>query len=77
MTLRKTEIGGKNRILAVGRDITERKNAEIALRESEEKFRGLVEGSSAAIWIHDSTRFLYGNPAALTMTGYTADECIA
>ncbi len=74
MTLRKTEIGGKNRILAVGRDITERKNAEIALRESEEKFRGLVEGSSAAIWIHDSTRFLYGNPAALTMTGYTADE---
>lgn len=74
MSLRKTEIGGKNRILAVGRDVTERKNAEVALRESEEKFRGLVEGSSAAIWIHDGTRFLYANPAAVTMMGYTADE---
>jgi len=35
MTLKKTDIGGEGRILAVGRDITARKRAEEALRESE------------------------------------------
>jgi len=61
-------------LFGVSHNITDRKNAEIALRESEEKFRGLVEGSSVAIWIHDGNRFLYANPAALKMTGYTAEE---
>ncbi len=65
---------GKSHTIGIDRDITERKNAEIALRESEEKFRGLVEGSAAAIWIHDGKRFLYANPAALEMSGYTAEE---
>jgi PAS domain S-box-containing protein len=46
----------------------------VALRESEEKFRGLVEGSTSAIWIHDGKNFLYANPAALQMTGYNFDE---
>lgn len=46
----------------------------LALRESEEKFRGLVEGSTSAIWIHDDKNFLYANPAALQMTGYSFDE---
>jgi PAS domain S-box-containing protein len=48
--------------------------AGIALRESEERFRGLVEGSASAIWIHDERNFLYANPCALKMTGYTFDE---
>jgi PAS domain S-box-containing protein len=61
-------------LFGISRNITDRKNAEIALRESEEKFRGLVEGSASAIWIHDAKRFLYLNPAALEMTGYTAEE---
>ena len=61
-------------VLGLSNDITERKNAEIALRDSEEKFRGLVEGSAAAIWIHDGDRFLYANPAAMEMWGYSAEE---
>ncbi len=61
-------------LIGITRGIGERKNAEIALRESEERFRGLVEGSAAAIWIHNGKRFLYANPATLQMTGYTAEE---
>ncbi|HUI30579.1 MAG TPA: PAS domain S-box protein [Candidatus Acidoferrales bacterium] len=55
-------------------DVTERKNAENALRESEEKFRSLVEGLTAAISISDGKRFFYANPAALKMLGYSFDE---
>jgi PAS domain S-box-containing protein len=61
-------------LVGVGREISERKDAEIALRESEQKFRALVEGSAAAIWIHDTSRFHYANPAGLAMAGYTAEE---
>ncbi len=55
-------------------DITERKRAEDALRESEAKFRGLVEGSASGILIHDVEHFIYVNASALAMTGYSAEE---
>lgn len=48
--------------------------AGVALRESEERFRSLVEGSTSAIWIHNGKSFLYANPAALEITGYTFEE---
>ncbi len=66
--------GNLTNFIAVKRDITEQKRAENSLRESEEKFRAFVEGSASAIWIHDGKHFLYANPAALQMTGYTLDE---
>ncbi len=55
-------------------DITEHRKAEHALRESEEKFRALVEGSASAIWIHNGDHLLYANPTAIRLTGYTLDE---
>ncbi len=61
-------------VLGTYEDITERRKAREELQESEEKFRGLVEGSTAAIWIHDGTHILYANPAALKMTGFTFEE---
>jgi PAS domain S-box-containing protein len=48
----------------------ERKQAEQALRESEQKFRALFEASSAGVMIHDEHQYLAVNPAMLRILGY-------
>lgn len=63
--------------LSMVTDINERKQVEEALRESENKFRMLAESSASAILLHrDDGRFVYVNPAAERMTGYTRDELL-
>jgi PAS domain S-box-containing protein len=59
-------------------DITERKKAQSQLKESEEKYRGLVETSSMGlVEIDYSTRELaYINPKILEILGYTYEEAI-
>src|SRR5438876_1978585 len=65
------EVGGRSLTVVVSRDITERKSTEAALRESEEKFRGLFEASSDGILILDpeNRRITDCNAAALRMKG--------
>jgi len=66
---------GTKAVLAVMRDITERKGSEEALRRSEADFRGLVE--HAPLGIYRSTRsgqFLTVNPALIKMLGYAWAE---
>lgn len=55
-------------------DITQRKKAEDALKLSEEKFRSLAENTTAAIFIFDDDKFLYVNPMAVEITGYSFEE---
>lgn len=55
-------------------DITARIGMEIALRQSEEKFRMLAETSPAAIIIYQGESIVYVNPAAEKMTGYKLEE---
>lgn len=50
-----------------GRDVTDRKQAELALRESEEKFRQIYQKSYDGILLLDGDRFVDCNPAVLEM----------
>ena len=57
-------------------DITERKQAEEALRESEERFRRFAESTSEGIGIHENGILLDANPTFARMWGYEPAELI-
>jgi len=64
-------------IQVIGRDITDNKNAEIALRERERQFRALSENSQDYIMRYDPEhRHIYANPACLRIAGMTAEQFI-
>ena len=59
------------------RDITESVHAEDALRESEEKFRALVETTSDFIWEVDAAGvYTYVSPQVYQILGYEPDEMV-
>ena len=58
-------------------DISKHKQAEEALRESEEKFRALAESAPAAIIIVAGEDFIYVNPAFESITGFNEEEALS
>jgi len=69
--------GKPTKILGVIQDITERKQMEIALRESEEHFRLLAENLTDMISRHTPEGiYVYVSPACRTLLGYEPHEMI-
>ncbi|MHC4124162.1 MAG: PAS domain S-box protein [Planctomycetota bacterium] len=60
----------------IDRDITKRKKAEEALRESEERYKTLFQDAGEGILVVDikTRKFKYANPALCKMLGYTEEE---
>ena len=63
------------RTIGVCSDVTERKEADNALKESEEMFRLIAENANDVIWILDSSgNTLYVSPSVENLRGFTPEE---
>jgi len=62
---------------AIGQDVTERKRAEAAIRESEAKFRAFVETTEEWVWASDANNVhTYSNPAVERILGLEPEELV-
>jgi PAS domain S-box-containing protein len=66
--------GDTVRILTLCRDISKRRITQEALRESEEKYRTVIEQSHDGIFIAQDGLLIFHNPSFATLTGYSSAE---
>lgn len=69
--------GNPESVEGIVSDVTEAKNALVALETSEEKFRFLAENITDVIWVMDDEyNFTYATPSVEGMWGYTPEELV-
>jgi len=77
ITSNRLDFEGRKAVFVLANDITERKVAEKALRESEDRYRDLVDNSHELICTHDlEGRVISVNPWASRVLGYPQDRLI-
>jgi PAS domain S-box-containing protein len=64
------------KVAELEKDITQRKEAEKALKESEEKYSSLIENGNDSIVIIEDGKIQYANPKLFEITGYAVSEVI-
>ena len=72
----RTEFMGRNALVTFFRDITERKRAEEALRESEQKYKTITDSSLTGVFIHQDDRYVYVNDRFAETLGYAPEELL-
>jgi len=72
--VRRDPAGNPLRLVGTHRDITNRKRAEEAFRESELKYRQVVENASEAVYVAQGGKIVLLNPATSTAFGRSAED---
>lgn len=71
------DLNGEKHVLGFVRDITEREKAEILLKESEAKFKSIIENSSNMFYIHDTdNQITYISPQSIELLECTPEEAL-
>ena len=77
ITTARLDVGGEQQMLGIFRDVSVRRQAEEAVRKSEEKYRNLVESATDFVWEIDAdNRYTYYSPSARQYLGYDPAELI-
>ncbi|MBT5876699.1 MAG: PAS domain S-box protein [Candidatus Latescibacteria bacterium] len=74
VTTRTQKLAASNQVLKS--EISDWERAEVALQESEARFRSLFQATFEGILIHDQGRILHANETAAAMVGYEVQDVI-
>nr|MBC8362191.1 PAS domain S-box protein [Candidatus Desulfatibia profunda] len=76
MTVKPTYEQLEQRVEELEKERIERKRAEAALRESEEKYRNVVENVNVGVLVVQDLKLVFANTAISKYTGFSKDELI-